>query len=247
QASWHYVTEEELASDLVYVYPVLIAPFLRAISDETIGRLGRYVEDGGVLIADVVFGYYDRWGKIRRAGEGGDVERLFGAWVDQVHDNRTGDRAIEGLRLPGFTGDLVATRARPLLHYEDGATAATVAQRGRGAAVLLGFDAGTACAAPGATGFEAIVQRLVRVFAPRRYESSVPLTYRLRAPGADHYFIVNDGAARDAVLTPYDVTYRTAADVLTGSEIDVRPVLSVPVSARSGAWIRCEHEETHET
>ncbi len=91
------------------------------------------------------------------------------------------------------------------------------------------------------------MQRLVRVFAPRRYESSVPLTYRLRAPGADHYFIVNDGAARDAVLTPYDVTYRTAADVLTGSEIDVRPVLSVPVSARSGAWIRCEHEETHET
>jgi beta-galactosidase len=242
QISWHYVLEDELATDVVYSYPVLIAPFMRAISDETIDRLGAYVEAGGVLLADVAFGYYDQWGKLRGVGEGSAIDRLFGAWIDQVHDNRTGTRELAGERIPGFYGDLVTTSARPILRYGNGDVAASLARRGRGAALLVGFDAGTFCFEPGNDGFERIVERLVRPFAPKAYESNVPLTMRLRAQKADHYFIVNDGPEQDAVITTLDDSYRSGIDVLTDEPIEAAPVLSVRVPARSGAWIRLERD-----
>lgn len=274
QISWHYLLEEELAGDLVYNYPVLIAPFLRAISDDTVERLITYVQSGGVVIADVTFGYYDRWGKCRLTGledselgaNGAEsLRKLFGAWVDQVHDNRTGDTSLSGERIPGFYGDLVVTDARPVLRFDDGRPAAVEMRHqvreiepdvggsasrspdtASGAAVLVGFDLGTFCFEPGNELFESIVERLVHSYIPRRFESSLPMTMRLRGPDADHYFLVNDGPATDAILTVSDAEYTAGIDVLadpsTGAEVAVGSVISIPVTSRSGAWVRFERE-----
>jgi beta-galactosidase len=275
--SWQYLTEEELAPEIVSSYPVLVAPFLRAISQDTIETLSAYVENGGVLIADLAFGYYDRWGKLRPVGPGSSVERLFGAWIDQVHDNRTGTRSLWGQRIPGFYGDIATTEAVPVLCFDDGLPAAVRYRVGRGSTVLAGFDVGTFCfagdagygsgqsagspahsgaatasaadphlgrapaeAAGSSRAFQHVFEHLVRSFVPRRFSSSVETTIRLRAPKADHYFILNDGPRRDAILTVFDAQYDGGIDVLTGTPVDTGEILSVPVPARSGSWIRLD-------
>jgi beta-galactosidase len=235
-----YLAESDLAAGLGPRYPALYAPHMRAVSRETIEALGRYARAGGRLIADVQFGFLDPWGKLHPAGEGGPVERVFGAWVDTQHDARTAGMALGTILIRGFWGDLVPTSARVIARFADGRPAITERQVGRGTAVLVAFDAARMCFEPGCEAVERLIASLVWGDARPSWESDAPMAFRLAAPKADHYFLLNDGPARPAFLKAYDHTYARGREVLDGGAVDVRGTIAVALPAESALWLRFE-------
>ena len=119
------------------------------------------------------------------------LDRLFGAWVENIHDGRTNLQTIDGMELEGFYGDLELTSAKVMKRFCDGRPAITEARIGRGQALLIGFDPARQCWRPGATGLEALLADLIRGESPRTWSCDVPLTLRRRCAEADHYFIIS--------------------------------------------------------
>ncbi len=237
---FEYVTEAELLEGIALCYPALYAPHLRAVSDELLDALEAYVRDGGRLVADVQFGFLDRWGKLRRRGKGSQLERLFGAWADAIHDTRTEPRRIGPIEVEGFYGQLELTDARVLARFQDDAPAVTEHTLGSGSALLIGFDAARMCHLAGREDVQRLITDLCWADGRPAWRCDAPLAVRRTAPGADHYFLLNEGPDRMARITAYDCEYATGLDVLTGREIDVAGTVAVDLPARSGTWVRLE-------
>jgi beta-galactosidase len=234
-------TDLHSRTDLPARWPVLYAPHLRALADDTLDALSRYVAAGGHLIADVQFGFQDSHGKLRPTGPHGAHARLFGAYIDAIHDARTGGKTYNGVPLPGFYGDLIPTTAHTLATYSDGTPAITRTTHGRGTATLIGFDAARLCHRPGQPEIQRLIARLAQ-FSPPGWDCDAPLAYRLRAPGVDHYFLLNDGPARTALLRVADQAYTAHEDVLAGSLIPASgPSTPVALPAEGALWLRCPH------
>lgn len=232
------VTADEILEGIALCYPVLYVPHMRAISDDLLDRLLDYVTKGGRLIADVQFAFEDQWGKMHPTGPSGWQERIFGAYVDMIHDARNVTLHVSSTPVTGFFGDLILTRARPILHYDSGAVAATELQLGEGTAIFIGFDASMACFRPGGTTVESLISALVMGSRPRDWFCTAPLAFRLRAPHADHYFLINDGPTIDALIAAYDAVYSAGEDVIESMPIDTNGTISVRLEAGTAAWVR---------
>jgi beta-galactosidase len=221
---------------------VIYAPHLRAASLELLAKLEAYVKKGGILVGDVQFAFEDPWGKLHRNGPDGAIASLFGAYVDTIHDARTAAPRLNGLEVPGFYGDLTATSARILARFDHGLPAITERLLGAGRAVLLGYDAGMACFKPGAAAWEKLLaDQLLGGGLPRPgWSSDAPLAFRLSAPAADHYFLLNPGPARTAFIRAYDCAYRSGEQVLEEQALDVTGSLAVEIPAESAVWVRLE-------
>ncbi|MGC9346593.1 MAG: beta-galactosidase, partial [Anaerolineae bacterium] len=142
---FEYVTEPEILEGIAPVYPLIYAPHMRAASTELMDTLLAYVEVGGQLVADVQFAFMDPWGKLHEAGPDGPQARLFGAYIDTIHDARTAEVTLNGLPIEGFYGDLVPATGKILARFDNGKPAITEARIGRGRALLLAFDPGMLC------------------------------------------------------------------------------------------------------
>ncbi|MFP3938461.1 MAG: beta-galactosidase trimerization domain-containing protein, partial [Phycisphaerae bacterium] len=240
---FEYVTTAELAEGIACVYPTLLVPHARALSVKTLEHLTEYVRKGGRLIADVQFAFLDCWGKCHRSGEGGPQERLFGAWVDAVHDARTSPMRLGDIDIQGFFGDLEVTDARVLARFDDGRAAITEHRLGRGSAVLVGLDAARMCHRPGCSRVEKLLANLAVGEVAPKWSCDAPMAFRLSAPGADHYFLLNDGPARPALLRTFDHQYSSGEDVLDQHPIDTEGTICIELPARSGIWARFEHAD----
>jgi beta-galactosidase len=238
---FEYVTGDELENGLAGRYPCIYAPHIRAISEEHIKVLTDYVKSGGRLIADVQFAFCDPWSKMHPKGTGTQTEKLFGAWVDMIHDTRTNPKKIGIISVEGLYGDIKTTNARVLSTFADGTPAITEHRLGRGSAVLMGFDAARMChlkdAAP---EVEALMTDLIATGEKQNWRSTTPMSYCLRTEQADHYFLLNDGPERPAFIEVYDASYRRGNDVITGDPVVVDGTISVTIPQKSAMWLRFE-------
>lgn len=239
QVDFQYLVDDEILGGLAEVYPAIMLPHARCMSDALLERLLAYVEAGGRLIADVQCAFEDQWGKIRVPGPGSLQHRLFGAWIDAIHDARTRPLALDGVDCPGFYGNLVTDGARVLRRFDNGAPAVSEYRFGRGSATLIACDIARACWQDPDPRLVAILADCYRGPAPRRYHCAVPTSYRRRHGDADHYFIVNDGPARSTVLRVYDACYDQVEDVLGGTTQPGEGSIAVDVPAYGGIWLRC--------
>lgn len=235
---FEYVVTNELAEGIACRYDTLILPHIRSLDAETFARLSAYVEAGGHVIADVGTGYADPWGKLHPAGEEGPMARLFGAWIDQIHDARTAPQMWNGAPVPGCFGDLVVTDATPIGWFAEGGIAISTRTHGRGRATLVAFDIALACHAPGQEVFERTLADLARSGNAPRWRCGAPLAFRQRAGRVDHYFLVNDGPTMTTFLEVYDTVYTDGVDAITGAELPHGGWIPVSLPARSGRWLR---------
>ncbi len=238
--AFEYVTAEELVErpDLAMRYPVLYAPHLRAVGEDLIDVLEQYVRRGGRLVADVQFGFMDVWGKVRPTGRGRRLERLFGAWIDTIHDARTEPHTVNGAAVEGFYGDLKTTDARVLATFDDGRAAVGERRLGRGTAVLVAFDAARMCFKPGRADVEGLIAEVATAAEPPKWRATAPLAFRLTAPGADHYFLINDGEASTCFLSAADRRYTAGLEVVEDRPVSVDGTIAVDLPARSAKWVR---------
>jgi beta-galactosidase len=103
--------------------------------------------------------------------------------------------------------------------------------------VIVGYEASLACWRPGNAWAQ---DRLVRHALGKHrspYACRGALVYRLAAPTADHYFVMNDGEAKSVKLEVRDATYRSWEDPV--AEKRLKPGAPIALPRHGALWIRC--------
>lgn len=235
---WEHVTLDDLRAGLALRYKTIYLPAQFALSEELLGLLTRYVEAGGRVVLDAPGGWYDDSGKILPVAPGSAFEKLFGAEIAEFYYSSNVPRELSGDRLKGFVYELRPTRAQVLERFQTGEAALTEHRLGKGSAVILAYDASFASFLPGNLRMEERIQRAVRDNWDSPYSCEGAIAYRLAAPAADHYFLLNDDDKLETSLRFRRARYRRITDVLTGEAVDANKPF--PVEAYGGRWLRAE-------
>lgn len=233
---WEHVTGRNLRAGLAQRYPVIYLPAIISLSTGLLEILEEYVRTGGRLVMDLPSLWYDQYGRLLDTGKGSLFEKLFGCVFHDSQYSSNVPRSLDGVRLEGFVCDMSATNARVIAAYDNGQPAITHHAHGEGVAVIIGYDASLASFRHPSSGWE---ERLVsgvlgELTAPYRCEGV--LAFRLVAPEADHYFLVNNGPACTASLSTDRTTYHAVEDAVTGEMVD--SLERIEVAGHSGRWLR---------
>ena len=235
---YEYVTVDDLKQGLAPRYPVLYLPAVLALDTALLPILHNYVEQGGRLVMDMPSAWYDTQAALLPTGTGSAIERLFGVTVDDFQYAGINRRfSVDSLAIAGSFVHMTPTRARTLASFNHGKPAVTEHTLGQGSAVVIGYGASAMCFSPGHSAAE---QKLLAYTLGGRsspYACSEAIVYRLAAPTADYYILINDGPATTASLQT-DFTYTEATDAITGERISLDE--PIPLKAYGGRWLRMQ-------
>jgi beta-galactosidase len=236
---WEHVTARNLRAGLADRYRTIFLPAQLAVDRSLLEVLQGFVERGGRLVLDAPGAWYGYDGRLLPTGEGSAFERLFGCRIADFQYSRANHVtwSLAGRPLEGFTLELEPTRARVRARFADGRPAATEHAVGRGSAVVIGHEAALACWRPGNAWME---RRLVRHLLGRQrpaFSCEGAIAYRLAAPAADHYLLVNDGLACRVRLELHDYRYQGWEDPIAQRRL--RPGRPLAIEANSARWVRC--------
>jgi beta-galactosidase len=238
---WEHVTATDIAHDLAGRYAVIYLPTVIALDDATLARLTTFVAEGGRLVVDMPSLWYDDYGRLLDTGVGSPFEKLFGCTFDDGQYSSNVKRRLRGAVLEGFVCDLTATTARVVEAYDTGGPAITENALGDGTAVILGYEGSLACYRDRSR--ERATELVGDILGPLHspYACEGAYVYRLAAPAADHYFLVNAEGAKAVTLDTKDFRYEGAIDVLSDKPIDPGAPLELP--SHGGRWLRYAKRE----
>lgn len=234
---FEYLTPNDLFKGLAGRYKVLYLPAMLTMRKELLSVLKKYVQEGGRLVMDLPSGWYDENTANLPTGKGSDFEQLFGATIDDFQFSGTNRQlTIAGKEIQGFTINSTATAARVVEKYNNGKPAVLEHTLGKGKAILLGFQASLNAFENSEKASSPILQyTLGAYFSP--YSCSNALVYRLAAPEADHYFLLNEATAKTVSLTFKNLKYKRITDAVTGEVVDSN---QLTLATKGGRWIRAE-------
>ena len=236
---FEYVTALDLKNGLGPRYQVIYAPFALAISDEMMDVFADYVEGGGRLVLDTPSAWFDGFGALMPTDSGTVFADVFGATLNEYgYAGTNRPYTLEGLELDGATLDLTRTSAHVVATYDDGRPAVTENDYGEGTAVILGYEASMMAFRPGYVAAEALLLKHALGDYESPYGSGEAIVYRLAAPAADHYILINDGPATAAFLDTKRFRYRRVTDAVTGEELKLGA--PIPLERYGGRWLRFE-------
>ncbi len=238
---WEHVTARNLRAGLADRYRVIYLPAQLALDPGLLDLLRGYVERGGRVVLDAPGGWYGYDGRLLPTADGTPFERLFGCRIGDYQFSRgnhvqwkLGDYAV-----PGFVLDLQPTGARVVETFADGRPAVTEHALGKGTAVIIGHAAALNSWRPGDAHAQAALVRHAIGRHASPYTCPGALVYRLAAPAADHFFLINDGPEPATVtLSTPGRSYRAATDPVRGDAVDLAKAIAIP--ANGARWIRCE-------
>lgn len=237
---WEHVTARQIGKGLAPRYACIYLPAFLCLTEDLLDNLTAYVQQGGRVVMDMPAAYIDNYGRVLSTAAGSKFETLFGVELNEYAYSRPVNTtfSIHGHDLEGFTASMTPTTARVLAGYDDRAwPAITENTLGEGTAVVLGAEASTNCCLPGNTAMEQLIRELSVVDPariPHRCEEAI--VYRLAAPGADHYVLVNEhNRPVSAALKLTEAPAGPVTDTVTGEEISLAEVQLAPESAR---WLR---------
>jgi beta-galactosidase len=237
---WEYVTTHQLAQGLGPRYQVVYAPAFIAFSEELQGLLEAFVRQGGRLVIDMPAAHYDGEGVMLRTDAGTWFERVFGAELNELAYSRETEEtwSVEGVEIDGFTCIATPTRARVVAPFSNGLPAVLEGTCGEGQGVLCCWQGSLGCFRPGHEALQELVVRHTLGGRALPYTCEGALAYRLAAPKADHWFLVNPDGPKTVVLQPHAYRYGVVIDAMTGEALD----LSLPIALEgySGRWLRAE-------
>jgi beta-galactosidase len=244
---WEHVTADDLRFGLAGRYRVLLLPAALAIAPDLWPIFEQYVHDGGRLVLDAPGGWYDTYGQLQQTDDGSSFERLLGCRAADYQYARAGNRpwAIDGHDLQGCTIDLQPTSAHVVETFDHGPPAVTERRAGRGSAVILAHEASLGCLKPGnAWGQSHLVRHALGEHrSPYRCDGAV--AYRLAAPCAEHFFLINDEPRPVTARLHSDRAWGSCTDAVYGDTLP--PGESLVIPACSGRWVRCEYAEAPPT
>jgi len=233
---WEHVTGRQLAQGLGPRYRAIYLPAVMCLHSGWMDWMEAFVHQGGRLILDMPGAWLDERGHLVPTDAGSRFERLFGVVLHEYGHANNVAHAIGEVEVEGFTAVMTPTTARVVEPYTNGGAAITENRLGDGTAVILGAPAALACLRPGNTAMERLLVRTTLGELSSPFGCQDAIVYRLAAPLADHYFVINDGPARHVALDVRAFQYRGASDPVTGEAIDLG---AIAIEADSGRWVRC--------
>lgn len=235
---WEHVTPWQLAQGLGPRYRAIYLPACLALSAALLADLEAYVRQGGRLVLDMPGAWLDEYGRLLDTRPGSAFERLFGVVLHEYGHGNNQPARLGELAVSGFTAVLTPTTARATRAFDDGRPAITENALGAGRAIVLGLDAALQCRAPGQTAMQALlVETAIGAWHPD-FRCDDAIVYRLAAPAADHYFIINDGPERATTLETPGYQYRRLTDAITA--VPLIPGMPIALAAHSARWLRFE-------
>jgi beta-galactosidase len=234
---WEYVTVEDLAAGLAPRYKAIYLPAQIAMSEELLQMLLAYAKQGGRVILDAPGGAYNERGAVLKTARGSTFEQLFGVELSDLAYSNNVKFTLPAHPLNGFVHELRLTTAKSRVRFESTSLpAVTVNEVGKGQGVVLGYDASFELFLPGKQLFQ---QQLIEsAFAglPRHYDCAGAVAYRLAAPQADHYFLINDGPAKQVRLRTPGYRYIAAEDPVAQKTLALEA--PIELEAYSARWVR---------
>jgi hypothetical protein len=206
------------------------------LSPDLLPRLRDFVEAGGRLVVDVQFGFCDPHGRLLPHGTDTPLAQLFGAWVEVIHDSRSGGPAWNGVPVSGFWADVGVSTAEVLARFDDGRPVLLRQRLGAGEAILCALDPAKAACEPGADWAETLIARLCRSRAPD-WHCDAEIAVRRVGRHADHFFLQNPGAAR-TVWVEGQTPYTEVRDLLSGESLPAGASFPARLHAGSALWLR---------
>ena len=234
---FEYLTPNDLFKGLAERYKVLYLPAMLTMRKELLSVLKKYVQEGGRLVMDLPSGWYDENTVNLPTGKGSDFEQLFGATIDDFQFSGTNRQlTIAGKEVQGFTINSTATEARVVEKYNNGKPAVLEHSLGKGKAILLGFQASLNAFENSEKASSPILQYTLGAYSSP-YSCRNALVYRLAAPEADHYFLLNEATAKTVALTFKNLKYKRVTDAITGETVNSN---QLKLATKGGLWIRAE-------
>ncbi len=231
---WEHVTFRQLDKGLAPRYRVLYLPAVISLSPRLLDILTGYVQQGGRVVLDMPGAWLDETGHLIATQPGSAFEKLFGVVLHEYAYANNQPFALGDLALKGFTAVLTPTTARVVAPYQNGRPGITENRLGTGTAVVLGAEAALQCLKPGNTALERLLVQTALGGMESPYACDGAIVYRLASPAADHYFLINDGPAREVTLDTKAHRYTSQHDAVTGEAVAGK----IALPAHDARWIR---------
>ncbi|MGK7393577.1 MAG: beta-galactosidase trimerization domain-containing protein [Candidatus Cyclobacteriaceae bacterium M3_2C_046] len=236
---FEYLHPDDIKDGLAARYPVIFMPGILALNEELMPFLMDYVEQGGRLVMDMPGAWMDVNSALFPRGEGSEFAQLFGTVLREYqYSGINRNWHLQDQLLTGSIGSFNPLEANVIATFSNGKPAVTAHQYGQGQAVLVGYEAARNCFTPGQDEMESMMLK----FALGDYQSPIQsddaIVYRLASPKADHYFLLNEGAEKEAELTFNYYKYSGASDAVSGESVDLNGKIKLP--AHGARWLRYE-------
>jgi beta-galactosidase len=237
---FEHLSSRDLRQGLGPRYPIIYLSGIVTLHRDWLAWLTDFVRRGGRLVMDAPSAWVDEYGRYLQSPVGSPFEQLFGCHLRDMQFARNQPRQLAGVPLETFAMDLQPTHARVLASFADGLPAVTEARLGSGTAVLLAWDAGMGCFKAGQPARETLLRRYLLGSHQAPFACADALVYRRTAPLADHWFLINDGAARTVALDPVTSTRQATWRDAVSDEPVTPHAIALP--AHSGRWLRAAHD-----
>ena len=243
---YEYVTPTDLLKGLSGRYKVIYLPAQLTIRNDLLPVLEQYVQAGGHLIMDLPGAWYDEQTVNLPTGKGSAFARIFGATLDDFQYAGTNRIVTLGRdTLFGFVMNATPLTAKVLASYGHGKPAVLQNAFGKGKATLLGWQASLNCFgregryATAAQAQVPVGQLLgyLKKEVSQQFICDGSLAYRLAHATADHYILLNEGAAKTVQLKTTGYRYKAVTDAITGENVDP---MAIKLGAYDGRWLRME-------
>ncbi|MEM1137778.1 MAG: beta-galactosidase trimerization domain-containing protein [Bacteroidota bacterium] len=235
---FEYVTPDDIKNGLVMRYKVIYLPSVIAMDREILTILDSFVQQGGRLVIDLPGGKFDENTSILPTGETSLFAKIFGATLDNFQfsgSNKT--VSLAGKEWTGFIADITPKTAEIKATYSTGKPAILENNYGEGSAVILGLDMAHQCfEKDNVLAEQLLITHTLGEEIKSPYACEGALVYQLASPQADHYYFINDGAAKSVIFRTIN-KYSKVTDALTGEEVDLT---SIRLEADDARWIRME-------
>ena len=234
---FEYVTASDLRNGLAPRYPIIYLPAHLAINRDLLDSLYDYVQQGGRLVMDMPSGWYDAYSKVMPSGKDSKLEQIFGVTLDDYQFsgfNRS--FKLDSLDIYGAFVHMTPTTAQVKSHFDHGKPAITENKVGKGTAVIIGYDASLMTFKPGNTLAEEMLLYYTLDNYSSPYSCDDAIVYRLTAPEADHYVLVNDGSETQVRLDTKSFQYQSVEDAITGESLELGSAIELP--AHNARWLR---------
>lgn len=245
---FEFVTDTELVAGQVAAYPVLIVPGMPVVTHAAMAALATYVQQGGTLIMDAPFAAFDENSRIRTEGEGGEYDRLLGAYplnhAATFHEART----VNNHSINGVFSSMAVTTAEVLARFDDGRPAMLAHQLGKGRVLFFAFEVTRHCATPGNAAWESFLVQAVMQDRQRSWECADVMAVQRHSGTVDYYYLINTKtSAVITTLRTFSEKYVTVRDVLAERDLPVTILdgnggcqVALEIPAGMGCWLRCE-------
>ncbi|MEM1328411.1 MAG: beta-galactosidase trimerization domain-containing protein [Bacteroidota bacterium] len=243
---FEYVTERDLDAGLAQRYPIIYLPYVLTLKQKHISILKNYVAEGGRLVADFPVLMLDEYGRLNKYLEADDLTELFGLQVADYYHSFNRPTILKGDTLDTQYGIFKLKDATAIETFENGLPAILTHQYGKGEVLLFNFEASRMTYAPNNDAMERLLTYHTLGDIRPAYEvknANHGVVMCRAAPEADHYFIINDGAAETIQIQSDVIDYGRAVNVYTDEVLKkTANGFEVEVAERMGVWVRVDKE-----